>query len=69
MDILMSILYIVYIVLAWMGINYLQGKLGWTFFMNMRGFFMLMIWKFLLASLFGWIIIPVALLLVSLEKR
>lgn len=51
------------------GTQLFAGEIGLDVLHEHARLFMLMIWKFLLASLFGWIIIPVALLLVSLEKR
>ncbi|MBB5335624.1 hypothetical protein [Pectinatus brassicae] len=56
-----TIAFLIYFAVAWNAINYLQNRIGLTFFMNLRGFAQLMLYKVFAAVLFGWIIIPITL--------
>ncbi len=55
-----TIIFLIYVVIAWNSINYLQNRMGLTFFMNLRGFAHLVFYKVLAAILLGWLIIPIA---------
>lgn len=62
MDTLKTIIYLVYVVWAWSSINYLQNRMGLAFFANFNGFIQIVIIKFFIANLFGWLIIPIVLI-------
>lgn len=62
MKILKMIVYLVYLAWAWSSLSYLQNAMGLTLFMDMRGFAQVVITKFILATLFGVLIIPIALI-------
>lgn len=62
MDTLMTIVYLIYLVWAWSSINYLQNRMGLAFFANLRGFMQIVITKFFIANLLGWLIIPIVLI-------
>ncbi|WP_196599618.1 hypothetical protein [Pectinatus frisingensis] len=55
-----AIIFLIYVVIAWNSISYLQNRMGLTFFMNLRGFAQLLFYKVLAAILLGWLIIPIA---------
>lgn len=57
-----TILFVIYLIIAWNSINYLQNRIGLTFFMNLRGFAQLLFYKLFAAILLGWLIIPIALI-------
>ena len=62
METLKMIVYLVYLVWAWSSLNYLQNAIGLTLFTTIRGFAQVVITKFILATLFGFLIIPIALI-------
>ncbi len=59
-DVVETIIFLIYVAIAWNSINYLQNRMGLTFFMNLRGFAQLLFYKVLAAILLGWLIIPIA---------
>jgi len=63
-----TILFFIYFAIAWNSINYLQNRIGLTFFMNLRGFAQLLFYKVFAAILLGWLIIPIALIHKAMQR-
>ncbi|CQR72201.1 hypothetical protein SOV_10410 [Sporomusa ovata DSM 2662] len=63
-----TILFLIYLVLAWNSVNYLQNRMGLAFFMNLRGFAYLLLYKLFASVLLGWLIIPIALIHKAMKR-
>lgn len=59
MEIIITIIFLIYVGIAWDSINYLQNRSGLAFFMNLRGLANFIFYKLFLAVLLGWLIIPI----------
>ena len=62
MDILVTIVFLIYIVAGWRSLTYMQHMMGLSFFGSMEGLIQFYIMKFLLAGIFGWLAIIITLL-------
>lgn len=59
METFKGILVLIYIVIAWRSINYLQYKMGLSFWATTNGYMQILVIKFFLALGLGWLIIPI----------
>jgi|GEM_PF-2266019 len=67
-DTVMAVLVLIYWVIAWSSLNYLQNQLGLTFFTTIEGFMKILFLKGFISLFFGWLIIPIALIHKVLKK-
>jgi hypothetical protein len=69
MDYVLAIVFLIYVVFAWSCLNYLQSRMGLTFFTNFQGFMQIVLLKFFASALLGWLIIPIALIHKAVTKN
>ena len=69
MDIFISILFLIYLVISWRSLNYLQNMMGLTFFMNLNGFMQMVVLRFIAACLLGWLFIPIVFIQKLLARQ
>lgn len=69
MDIFISILFLIYLLISWRSLNYLQNMMGLTFFMNLNGFMQMVVLKFIAACLLGWLFIPIVFIQKLLARQ